>query len=160
LNLTTSKESCPSKPLMEKAEDQQFEPTPPSEGLPKKRVNMAVTLAICLGGWLVPGLCHILLGKWVRGLIFSFCVLTMFMLGLAMHGKLYDLAVEQPLHIFAFFANLGVGLPYLLAERMNLGIGEMTRTTYDYGTTYLWVCGLLNYLVILDAFDIAQGRKP
>jgi hypothetical protein len=36
----------------------------------------------------------------------------------------------------------------------------MTAPSYDYGTTYLWVCGLLNYLIILDVFDIAQGRKP
>jgi hypothetical protein len=43
---------------------------------------------------------------------------------------------------------------------MNLGVGTMTATTYDYGTTYLRVAGLLNYLIILDAFDIAQGRKP
>jgi len=81
-------------------------------------------------------------------------------LGLAMQGKLYDLAIEQPLHIFALFANIGVGLPYFLAQRMELGIGAMTARTFDYGTTYLWVCGLLNYLVVLDAFDIAQGRKP
>jgi uncharacterized protein DUF6677 len=100
-------------------------------------LNLAATLAICSGGWFIPGLSHMLLGKWIRGLIFATCVILMFVL-----------------------ANVGVGAPYLLAERMNLGVGTMTATTYDYGTTYLWVAGLLNYLIILDAFDIAQGRKP
>ena len=126
----------------------------------RRPLNIAATLAICSGGWFIPGLSHMLLGKWIRGLIFATCVILMFVLGLGMHGKLFSLVFEEPLQIFAFIANVGVGVPYLLAERMNLGVGTMTATTYDYGTTYLWVAGLLNYLIILDAFDIAQGRKP
>jgi hypothetical protein len=105
-------------------------------------------------------LSHVLLGRWIRGIIFFVCVLTMFALGVVMSGKLYDLAFEEPLQIFAFLANVGVGLPYLVTERLGWGIGTMTARSYDYGTMYLWVAGLLNYLVILDAFDIAQGRKP
>jgi len=125
-----------------------------------RRFNIVATLAICSGGWLIPGLSHILLGKWIRGIIFAACVFTMFILGLGMQGKLFDLVIQEPLQIFAFVANVGVGLPYFLAEKMGLGIGTMSLNTYDYGTTFLWVAGLLNYLIILDAFDIAQGRKP
>jgi uncharacterized protein DUF6677 len=125
-----------------------------------KPMNMAATLAICSGGWLVPGLAHVLIGRWIRGVIFAACVLLMFALGLAMHGKLYDLEFDQPLHLFAFIANIGTGVPYWIAARLGLGLGTMTWPSYDYGTTYLWVCGLLNYLIVLDAFDIAQGRKP
>ena len=84
----------------------------------------------------------------------------MFGMGLAMHGKLYGLEFEIPLQIFALIANLGIGLPYLVAKYMGLGIGVMTSQSYDYGTTFLWVAGLLNFLIILDAFDIAKGRKP
>src|SRR5712691_8314819 len=124
-----------------------------------KPMNLAATIAICSGGWLVPGLAHILIGRWLRGLIFASCVLLMFALGLGMHGKLYDLEFDEPLHVFAFIANVGTGIPYWIAEHLDLGIGTMTWPSYDYGTTYLWVCGLLNYLIVLDAFDIAQGRK-
>jgi hypothetical protein len=123
-------------------------------------MNMPATLAICSGGWLVPGLAHILIGRWVRGLIFAVCVLAMFGLGLGMHGKLYDFQFEEPLHLFAFVANIGAGAAYWIALRLGLGVGTMTWPSYDYGTTYLWVCGLLNYLIVLDAFDIAQRRKP
>ena len=122
--------------------------------------STAATLAICSGAWLVPGLGHLLLGRWIRGLIFAAAVLAMFIMGLAMHGKLYDLGIEEPLHIFAFIANAGVGLPYLIAEHFDLGIGLSTAPSYDYGTTYLWVCGLLNFLIVIDVFDIAKGRKP
>jgi len=125
-----------------------------------KRMNMAATIGICSVGWLVPGLGHVLIGRWIRGIIFAACVLLMFASGLAMHGKLYDLEFDEPLHVFAFIANIGAGIPYWIAEKLNLGVGTMTWPSYDYGTTYLWVCGLLNYLIVLDAFDIAQGRKP
>ena len=84
----------------------------------------------------------------------------MFVMGLAMNGKLYGLEFEIPLQIFALIANLGAGLPYLIAKYMGLGIGVMTSESYDYGTTFLWVAGLLNFLIVLDAFDIAKGRKP
>ena len=123
-------------------------------------MNIGATIAICSGGWLVPGLAHILIGRWIRGLIFTACVLVMFALGLAMHGKLYALEFDEPLHVFAFIANIGSGAAYWIAERLGLGAGTATWPSYDYGTTYLWVCGLLNYLIVLDAFDIAQGRKP
>jgi hypothetical protein len=123
-------------------------------------MTMAFTLAVCGSGWLVPGLGHILIGRWIRGLILASCVLMMFVLGLAMHGKLYDLEFDEPLHLFAFIANVGTGVAYWIAGRLGYGIGTMTWPSYDYGTTYLWVCGLLNYLIILDVFDIAQGRKP
>ena len=77
----------------------------------RRPLNLVATLAICSGGWLIPGLRHMLLGKWIRGLIFATCVIFMFVLGLGMHGKLFDLVVEEPLQIFAFIANVGVGAP-------------------------------------------------
>ena len=122
--------------------------------------SLAVTLGICAAGWLVPGTAHLFLGRWVRAAVFTISILTMFGLGLAMQGRLYDMRPEQPLHIFAFIANAGVGAPYILAERMGLGLGVLSNPSYDYGNTYLWVSGLLNYLIVLDAFDIARGRKP
>ena len=47
----------------------------------------------------------------------------------------------------------------MLARAVGAGAGEVTATTYEYGNTFLIVAGLLNFLVILDAFDIAMGRK-
>jgi len=31
--------------------------------------------------------------------------------------------------------------------------------TFEFGTAYVAGAGLLNYLVALDAFDIARGKK-
>ena len=35
----------------------------------------------------------------------------------------------------------------------------MVALTYEYGNAFLIVAGLMNMLVVLDAFDVAQGRK-
>jgi hypothetical protein len=148
----TSKEDSPSFDSVPSTVRDEPQPTPP--------IPTAAAVAICSGAWLIPGLGHILLGRWIRGLIFTACVVVMFVMGLAMNGKLYGTEFEIPLQIFALIANLGAGLPYLVAKYMGLGIGVMTSESYDYGTTFLWVAGLLNMLIVLDAFDIAKGRKP
>ena len=146
---------------MDKVEQQ---PDSPPETItsrkPRKPLGMPATLGICATGWFFPGASHLFLGRWGRALAFTLSVLTMFALGLAMQGRLYDAAPEQPLHIFAFLANIGVGAPYVIAQQFGLGAGFLANPSYDYGSTFLWVSGLLNYLIILDAFDIAQGRKP
>ena len=122
---------------------------------------MAFTIAVCCSGFVLPGLGHILMGRWVRGALLALAIGLMFLFGISMQGELYanDLG-QTPLRLFGFFADVGVGLMYWLAEHAKLGVGNMSARTYDYGTTYLWVCGLLNYLTVLDAFDIARGRKP
>jgi hypothetical protein len=126
---------------------------------PSGRLSPGATLAVCAAGWLVPGLGHLCLKRWGRGLVFAAGILTMFGLGLAMQGRLYGMVPEQPLHLFAFAANAGTGLAYVLARNLDWGIGVLSSPNYDYGSTYLWVAGLLNYRVMLDTFDIARGRK-
>ena len=42
---------------------------------------------------------------------------------------------------------------------MGLGHGVVTAASYEYGNTFLIVAGLLNMLVVLDAYDVALGRK-
>src|SRR6266498_5725827 len=133
--LLTSKGNSPVRPLMED-QNEQFESAHQAATVESKPMNTAAALAICSAGWLIPGLAHILIGRWIRGLIFAACVFLMFALGLAMHGKLYDLEFDEPLHVFAFIANIGAGIPYWIAEHLNLGIGTITWPSYDYGTTY------------------------
>jgi len=125
------------------------------------RLNMGVTVAICASCFVMPGLGHILMGRWIRGILLAVAISLMFLTGLSMQGELYSGDLNQSyLRLFGFFADAGIGLMYWLAEHARLGAGNMSARTYDYGTAYLWVCGLLNYVTALDAFDIARGRKP
>ena len=49
---------------------------------------------------------------------------------------------------------------YALKLFLYLAGGDIKAATYHYGTAYLASAGLLNFLVALNAFDLAKGRKP
>ena len=110
-------------------------------------------------GWIVPGLGHISLKKYWRGAIFFGCIAAMTGIGLFMGGRIYSFQTENPLTILAFFADIGSGLLYILSRIFSFGEGALKNITFEYGTAYLAGAGLLNYLVALDAFDIASGKK-
>lgn len=116
-------------------------------------------IAVFLLGWLVPGLGHIVQKKFARGFTFLACVLAMIGLGLWMSGKIYPFQTENPLTILAFFADIGNGLVYLLSRFLPLGLGDLKLVTFEFGTAYIAGAGLLNFLIALDAFDIAAGKK-
>ncbi|MBN2408393.1 MAG: hypothetical protein JXE07_01545 [Candidatus Aminicenantes bacterium] len=80
-------------------------------------------------------------------------------LGLGMGGRIYPFQTENPLTVLAFFADLGDFVLYLLSRLLSFGQGSLERTTFEFGTAYIAGAGLLNYLVALDAFDIAKGKK-
>jgi len=50
-------------------------------------------------------------------------------------------------------------LPYLMAKNWGYGAGNAQNQSFEYGNTFLAVAGLLNLLVVLNAFDISVGRK-
>jgi hypothetical protein len=110
-------------------------------------------------GWFVPGLGHILQKKIARGVIFLVSILAMTAMGLAMGGKIYPFQTENPLTILAFFADIGNGAVYLLSRLLPLGVGDLKLATFEFGTAYIAGAGLLNFLIALDAFDIAAGKK-
>ena len=43
---------------------------------------------------------------------------------------------------------------------MGWGHGAISHATADYGTKYLIVAGLLNFISAADAYHIAIGKKP
>jgi len=114
---------------------------------------------LMVAGWLVPGLGHALQKKYARGAVFFGCVAAMTALGLAMSGRIYPFQTENPLTILAFFADIGNGLLYILSRFLTIGLGDLKRATFEFGTAYIAGAGLLNYLIALDAYDIAVGKK-
>ena len=46
-----------------------------------------------------------------------------------------------------------------MASAFGLGAGDVRAVGYEYGNAFLIVSGLLNMLVVIDAYDIAVGRK-
>jgi len=119
-------------------------------------VKAAISLVI---GWFVPGLGHTANGKHWRGLIFFVCITGMALLGLLMGGRIYGFQTENPLTILAFFSDLGYGALYGLSRIMPIGVGDLKSVSFEFGTAFIAGAGLLNYLVALDALDIARGKK-
>jgi len=109
--------------------------------------------------WLVPGAGHFWLGRTQKGLVFLIALPLMFAVGLWLEGRLFPFEPREPLVALAAFADIGIGIPYFIAKALRAGGGNVVAATYEYGNAFVIVAGLLNMLVVLDAFDIALGRK-
>ena len=123
--------------------------------VPKRSAAIAMILA-----WLVPGLGHFYLGRRRTAIAFAVIVALTFLAGLSFQGRLYTIEDGQPLTILATFAVYGAGLLNLAARALleNPG-GTILAPTFEYGCAYLLTAGLMNLLLVLDAHDIAAGKK-
>lgn len=130
-----------------------------SSVLPARDSARIHPILVCLAAWAVPGAGHALLGKVDKAAAFFVAILVLFAAGLWLDGRIFPLDPSQPLVALAALANMGVGVPYLVAWMAALGDGTVTASSYEYANTYLIVAGLLNALVVLDAWDVIVGRK-
>jgi hypothetical protein len=110
--------------------------------------------------WAIPGSGHLYLGRRGRGIVFFAIVVTMFVVGLAIDGGLYTLATSRGswLRVMASYASMGSGFLYFLASRIGAA-GNVVSSTFEYGSTFMLTAGLMNLLLVLDCYDIANGRK-
>ncbi|HEY0591875.1 MAG TPA: DUF6677 family protein [Thermoanaerobaculia bacterium] len=118
-----------------------------------RRTLTAVVLAFA-----IPGAGHFYLGRRARAIAFSAIVLFMLVMGLAIDGKLYTMEPGKPLTFLATLASMGAGLPYFIARAFG-PFGNVMSMTYEYGTAFGLTAGLMNLLLVLDSYDIAEGRK-
>jgi hypothetical protein len=132
-------------------------PAPAKAAPPASAARAWLSVALA---WVFPGLGHAYLGKRKAALVYAVVVTAMFVLGLSFEGRLYTIESGQPLSILATFAVYGTGLLNLAARMLsdNPG-GAVLSVTYEYGCAYLLTAGLMNLLLMLDAFDISVGRK-
>ncbi len=100
-----------------------------------------------------------MLGRRWRALVLFVSIVGMFVMGIAMQGQYFSLASSSYLHSLGYLAELAVGAPMRVATFFGYGGGNIYFACSDYGTAYLIAAGMLNVLTILDAYDIAWGRK-
>ena len=121
----------------------------------------AAAVPAVLLAWLVPGAGHLFLRRTGKGLLFLGAIGALFVLGLAMDARLQMyIGFDDPLAFLRSLAQMALGLPYFAARALGFDAGIVTSVTHEYGNTFTEVGGLLNILVILDAYDTAVGRKP
>ena len=117
-------------------------------------------LLVLIAGWLIPGAGHFLLRKWGRGILLTISILAMFVLGLTLQGKVYAPNTSELLDILNFVGDLGTGILYFIARGADLGASSVQTAVADYGSKFIVVAGLLNFICAVDAHSLATGRKP
>jgi hypothetical protein len=110
--------------------------------------------------WLIPGAGHLIQKRWIRGVLLMISIVTMFVLGLLMDGRVYRPNGGDILDILGFIGDVGAGGLYIVTRAMDWGQGAIAHATADYGTKFLIVAGLLNFISVADAYHIAIGKKP
>lgn len=154
------------------------DPEEPLQEEEKSHASRFDLLIPCVLAWLLPGAGHFYLGRRRRAIFFFVIVLATLTLGLWMDGRTYVYDRGHPLTYLATFANVGLGPLDLIGRQMTYDrmvwslpsdrsrsdlvekLREKIRSPLnEYGTTYLMTACLMNILLILDAFDVAKGRK-
>lgn len=110
-------------------------------------------------GWLVPGAGHMIQKRWIRGVLLFVSIVSLFLLGLALQGRIYHANGGDILEILGFIGDIGAGGLYVLTLANDWGQGAIAFATADYGTKFMIVAGLLNFIAVADAYHIAIGKK-
>ncbi len=114
-------------------------------------------------GWLIPGGGHFLLKRTGRGALLLVAITSMFVCGLMMRGYMFQPQTGDLLttliNVGGFIGDVAGGILYLLTVWLGYSQQDVAGHVHDYGTKFLVVAGLLNILAMVDAFEIAAGRK-
>ena len=98
-----------------------------------------------------------------RGVLLMVSVTSMFLCGLMMRGAMFqpqsgDLLTTL-INTGGFIGDICSGILYLLSVWLGYNVPDMAGHVHDCGTKFLVTAGLLNVLAMVDAFEIAAGRK-
>jgi len=132
--------------------------TEKAKAAPTETVNAMSVLAPAVG-WLIPGAGHLIQKRWIRGALLFVSIMTLFLLGLAMQGRIYKANGGDILEMLGFVGDVGAGGLYILTLANDWGQGAIAFATADFGTKFMIVAGLLNFIAVADAYHIAIGKK-
>lgn len=140
-------------------------PLKPDSGIAAKLPGVAKPdtgrlIRLCVAAWLLPGAGHLMLGRRARALTLFLAIIIMFLLGLLMKGQFFSTQSASWLETLGYYGELCVGAAMFVARFFGYPGGDPFFVSADFGTAFLVSAGMLNVLAILDAYDIALGRKP
>ena len=130
---------------------------------PPARVNPVLPLAVAVSAWAVPGLGHLLLGRWGRALTFVVAVAGLGLTGFALRGNVFHLEPggfrADPFNFLGSLADLGMGALYFISDWFQKAGPDVSRAAGDYGTRVIATAGIINLLAVIDAYEIASHKK-
>lgn len=121
------------------------------------RGNAALAVVAAASAWLVPGLGHLVVRKWGKAIVYFAAVALLALVGLRMRGDVFTFGGDDIFDRLGFFAELGNGVFYFLANRINPAGSDISRAAGDYGTRLFATAGVLNLLCVLEAFHLGWG---
>ena len=121
--------------------------------------HFGLTMRAILLAWTIPGAGHVYLGRRRLGVIFCLIVLASLAIGVSLDGNLSRVMPERPLSMLATLGTMGVGLAYFLLRFLAGYTGDVVASGFEYGSAFILTAGLMNLLLVLDVWDISQGRK-
>lgn len=110
-------------------------------------------------GWLVPGAGHLIQRRYIRGVLLMGSIVSMYMIGIAMQGHVYSPNGGDLLDMLSFLGDACAGGLYIISRALDWNPGLITQATADYGSKFIVVAGLLNFISAVDAYHIAIGKK-
>lgn len=116
-------------------------------------------LLIALAGWVVPGLGHLLVRRWGRAIIFFCAVGGLAVAGYWMRGEVFMPRSQEPFGTLGFVADAASGIFYVLAHAFEAAGPDLSHAAGNYGSRFIAAAGLVNLVAILDACEIAAGRR-
>jgi len=142
-----------------------------SETIPLKDPPMAALFA-----WLIPGLGHLYQGRVGKAILFAVCIWTTFLYGMYLgNGGIVFFRWDAGEQRWAYICQVGMGLPALPALLQSWRVShnrnpilrgyekppddnELNRLNelgryFELGTVYTMIAGLLNVLVVFDAYN-------
>jgi hypothetical protein len=122
-------------------------------------LQAALSFLVAVAAWAVPGLGHLLLRRWGRAAVYFLCVSALALLGLSLRGYIFSPWPSDAFELLGFLSNIGAGAYYFAAKYLATAPPDVSRAAGDYGTRFFAAAGVLNLLCVLDAVNIASGRK-
>ncbi|HTZ98743.1 MAG TPA: DUF6677 family protein [Candidatus Aquilonibacter sp.] len=139
------------------ADEALIETAAPAPG--EKKGPRAVPFLVLLADLAVPGLGHVWLRRWGRGILFLVAVGGLALCGFLMRGQEFTAASGDSFGRLGFVADACSGVFYLLSKVFEAAGPNLSRAAGDYGTRFLAAAGIVNLIAALDAYAIAHGRR-
>ena len=118
-----------------------------------------IPLIIAVAAWLVPGMGHFILGRWMRAAGIFAAVAGLALTGYLLRGNIFHYRLGDAFGMLGFLADAGSGVVYVLGHVFERGGADVSRATGDYGTRFIAAAGIVNVLAMFDAYEIASRRR-
>lgn len=132
---------------------------PKAEPLRVRASRAVLALFAAIAAWFVPGLGHLLLGRWGRALLFFAAVSGLVVTGYLLRGNVFLPHSGDPFGTLGFLADAGTGVFYYFSRFFEASGPDVSRAAGDYGTRFIAAAGVVNVLAVLDTIEIATGRR-